>query len=100
MNAGGARQLIDAFAVSKRRRDFEIHLVGHSAGSILHAALAKYIGTSLSRSGPVKGKGLGLEIKSCSLWAPAATVDLYEDTFLGLLRRGRLKELNLFTLPG
>ncbi len=98
VSAGGARQLIDAFAVSKKRRDFEIHLVGHSAGSILHAALAKYIGTSFSRAEPVKGKGLGLTIKSCSLWAPAATVDLYEDTLLGLLRRGRLEELNLFAL--
>jgi len=39
-----------------------------------------------------------LPIASCNLWAPAATVDLYKDTYLGLLRRGRLRTLSLFAL--
>lgn len=98
LKQGGARVLADALASSKRKRDFEIHLVGHSAGSILHAALAKYVGTTSSSAAPVRGRGLGLAISSCTLWAPAATIDLYKKTYLGLLQRGRLQSLSLFAL--
>ncbi len=96
--SGGARLMANAVAESRKRRDFELHVVGHSAGGILHAALCQYLGTGQSTTGPVRGAGLGMTIDSATLWAPACTMDLFDDTYAGLLRRGKLKELSLMLL--
>jgi hypothetical protein len=95
---GGARVLSNAVGEAHKRAPFDIHLVGHSAGSILLAALAQHIGTGASRTPPVRGKGLGLRIETCSLWAPAATMDLFQATYGALAQRDRIAHTTVFAL--
>ncbi len=95
---GGARVLANALGASHKRAPFEIHLVGHSAGSILLAGLASYLGTGESHSGPVRGKGLGLTIDSCHLWAPAATETLFKETYAALAGRNKIDRMTIFAL--
>ena len=69
--AGGSEALKMLLAANEKRQEpLHIHLVGHSAGSILIAHLLEAI------------KTMGLQqdkthIKTCSLMAPACTVDLF-----------------------
>ena len=71
----GGELLIDALQMlaTKWDRDFELHLIGHSAGSIaigeLIAALAK------------RGSSLKQRIASISLFAPACTVSFANATY-------------------
>lgn len=88
---GGARALTDKLAESWRRREFEVHLVGHSAGGILHAELAR----RLAGEG---GGGRGVPVKSCTLWAPATTMALGEETYLDLAMNDRIDALTVFAL--
>ncbi|MDP9191008.1 MAG: C1 family peptidase [Acidobacteriota bacterium] len=78
----------------------EIHLAAHSAGAILFAPLVQLLtGTGTIGDGPLKGtKGLGLKIASCTLWAPALTVDLFKQTYMPAIRSGGIKKFTLFTL--
>ena len=49
--------------------------------------------------GPLKGeRGLGKTIKSCALWAPACTVELFEQAYLPAIASGALESFTLFTL--
>ncbi len=94
---GGGRLLADALAAVHQRDPFEIHLVGHSAGSILLAPLAQYLGSG-GRAALAKRKGLGLGVAGATLWAPAATMDLAEETYLPLLAARDLGKLTVFAL--
>lgn len=80
--------------------DLEIHLAGHSAGSIFLAPLVQWL-TARGRiaSGPMAGRtGLGLRVASCTLWAPACTVELFKACYLPALRDGGIGRFTLFTL--
>jgi len=70
-------------ALGKR---LEIHLVGHSAGSILHAGLVKQLIDN------------GLPIDSCTLWAPACTVELFNQNYLEPIQTKQIRRFNLFVL--
>lgn len=78
----------------------ELHLVGHSGGSILLAPLAQLLTTE----GPVAGGpaadmlGIGQRIASLNLWAPAMTMALFDQTFAPALAAGRIDRAALFTL--
>jgi pimeloyl-ACP methyl ester carboxylesterase len=63
----------------------EIHLVGHSAGANLLAPLAQH----LARKVP---------IKSLSLWAPACTIDCFEEFYLPLINDKKIEAFDLYTL--
>lgn len=68
--------------------DFEIHLAGHSAGSILIGALADKIASFR-------------KIQTCTLWAPACTVEFFKKYYVPLLSGGQkrsLKELAVYVL--
>jgi len=77
----------------------EIHVIGHSAGSIFHAPLVQLLATKgVIKSGPLKGKeGMGVPIKSCTLWAPACTLDLFKQTYLPLIGNG-IEKFSMFTM--
>ena len=91
--AGGAHALARALATRAAAiPGLEIHLVAHSAGSVLQAGLLH-----LLTSSPNEG-GLGLKVASCTLWAPACTMALFDSHFAPALREGRLGRLTLFTL--
>lgn len=78
----------------------EIHIAGHSAGSIFHAPVVQLL-TAKGKiaSGPLSGMtGLGRKIETCTLWAPACTVDLFKQTYLPALNAKGIKRFALFTL--
>lgn len=99
---GGARLVADALAKLAKDKDFELHVVGHSAGSIFHGPLLQYLTASGTiTDGPLAGakvKGLGLPVATCTLWAPACTVQLFKETYLPAVQEGRIGRLSLFTL--
>jgi predicted alpha/beta hydrolase family esterase len=64
----------------------KIHLVGHSAGSIFHAPLL----TALNDA--------DIDVESCTLWAPACTVELFKQHYLPAIKKKRIKRFALFAL--
>lgn len=85
---GGARLLAAELAkLMSKDTSIDLHLVAHSAGSILHAHLLRHL-----------TEDLGLTVASCTLWAPACTTELFEATYLPALKSGRLQSLHLYTL--
>lgn len=97
---GGARLVADELAGLAADPKIELHVAGHSAGSIFHAPLVQLLATA----GPIPGglaKGLhghGLRIASTTLWAPACTTKIFKQCYLPLLQAGRLGRFSLFTL--
>lgn len=63
-----------------------IHLAAHSAGSILLAPFAKGLAAS------------GLSVETCTLWAPACSVALFKDAYLGPIEEGRIARYAQFNL--
>ena len=94
---GGARLVIEELLKLPK---LEIHLIAHSAGAIFMAPIVQLLCTDgVIASGPLKGeRGLGKTIKSCALWAPACTVELFEQAYLPAIASGALEKLTLFTL--
>lgn len=78
---GGLHQILDLLP-----QNAELHLVGHSAGAILHAHLADALAKKQR------------QVESCTLWAPACTVALFNSTYVPLLNEGRIAHMNLFVL--
>jgi hypothetical protein len=67
---------------------FEIHLVGHSAGSIFLAPLIQFLTVDC-----------GLPIESCTLWAPACTVDVFQEFYVPAIgATKKVKQFALFTM--
>lgn len=67
--------------------DIEINIVGHSAGSIFHAPLLQALQTNGIR-----------EIKSCTLWAPACTMQVFEKFYKPKIENNYINRFALFTL--
>lgn len=98
---GGAR--IVAGELSKLKHagaPMEIHLVGHSAGGVLHAPLTQLLSTPGNiSSGPARGQhGFGLPVDSVTLWAPGCTIDVFHSAYKTALDTSRLKRFALYTL--
>ena len=74
-STGGGRQALKVLldGNSRRSKPLQVHLVGHSAGSILIAHLLD----AVDAMNPLK-----TPVKSCSLMAPACTVDLFKKSYL------------------
>ena len=76
-------------ALKQRFPGLEVHLVGHSAGSLLLGGLVSAAtGTGAS----------SFRVSSCTLWAPACTMKFYREHYVPAIRSGRLERLSLFTL--
>ena len=92
--AGLTRELVNG------NLSLELHIVAHSAGSILMAPFIQLLtGSGRISSGPMKGqRGLGLQVASCTLWAPACTIELFKATYLPVIKAGNLKQFALYTL--
>ena len=80
--------------------DVELHVAAHSAGSVLMAPLVQLLTTDgLIEAGPAAGMlGLGRRIESLALWAPAATVALFMDSYAPAIDSGAIRRAALFTL--
>ena len=88
---GGGLALV-ADLLTKLRQQFpalKVHMVGHSAGSILLGGLV----ARLAEPGATP-----VAIDTCTLWAPACTMDLYRAQYLPSIRDGMIKNFALFTL--
>ncbi len=81
---GGGMQLMEL--LTPQRDTIRLHLVGHSAGSIVHAYLADWLIAQ------------GWNIASASFLAPAATVDLFDSRIEPHLKSGRLGRYAQFHL--
>ena len=86
--ASGAASLVADHlkALAGKLPGLEIHLIGHSAGAILHAPLVKLL------------TDRGLKIETCTLWAPACTVELFKESYLPAMQKKTLKKLAVFAL--
>ncbi|HEY4084108.1 MAG TPA: C1 family peptidase [Burkholderiaceae bacterium] len=86
---GGAAHLVAEHLATLAGKfpGLEIHLVGHSAGSILHAPLVRVLTESLK-----------LKVKTCTLWAPACTVDLFKTAYLPAIEGGTIERFTMFAL--
>lgn len=93
---GGARLVLQELA--QAGYPFELHVVGHSAGSIFLAPLVQ-LWTSAGKiaSGPLAGqRGFARPIESATLWAPAITTGAFAATWLPAL--SAIARFTLFTL--
>lgn len=99
--AGGAAQVARLLGEwMQADPSVELHLVGHSGGSILLAPLAQLLtNDGLVSTGPAASmQGLGQRIASLNLWAPAMTMTLFEQSFAPALAAGTIAHAGLFTL--
>lgn len=81
---GGARLLADRLAPLQPQ--IRLHLVGHSAGAIIHSHLAALLAAR------------GFAIESLSLLAPAVRADTFDTLVLPLLRNGQVRRMAQFHL--
>lgn len=92
-STGGARLVADELAsLVKIDPKIEIHLIGHSAGCVLHGPIVRRLTDS-----PASG-GHGLTIDTCTLWAPACTMMLFDSAYLPAIRDQRIRDFALYTL--
>jgi hypothetical protein len=83
---GGLIHVAKAIAALVRAHPtLKVHMVGHSAGSILLGGLL-----------PRLTKGVVVE--TCTLWAPACTMDVYRKQYLPAIRTKQIRNFGLFTL--
>lgn len=64
----------------------KVHLVGHSAGSIFLAPMAARLAKA------------GVTVETCTMWAPACTTKLFDDTYAPAIDSGSIAKFALFTL--
>ncbi len=77
---GGGRKAVKALLKgnAQRSKPLQIHFVGHSAGSILLAHMLD----AMDKMNPLK-----TPVASCSLMAPACTVDLFQKSYHPRIRK-------------
>ena len=98
---GGARLALGHLEKLRAKYpDLEIHIIAHSAGSILQAPLIQLL-TVKGRiaGGPMMGEtGIGMNVTTCTLWAPACTVELFEQCYLPAIKSKAIGSFALFAL--
>jgi len=72
--------------------NFEIHLIGHSAGSVLLGPMVELL------TGKISDSGLGLKIKTTTLWAPACTIDFFNEKYLPSIINRSIEDMAVFNL--
>ena len=74
--------------LAARHPDVQMHMVGHSAGSIMMGALA----------GANQASRPSVQFETCTMWAPACSIDFYRKQYLPAIRGGTLRRFAIFTL--
>lgn len=98
---GGARFVVTQLVeLLKAEPAMEVHVLGHSAGSIFLAPLVQWLTSSGAiAAGPMTGeKGHNQEVTTCTLWAPACTVDLFKEAYLPSIVGKSVERFAMFTL--
>lgn len=84
---GGARLVLEKLTqLLSDDSSVELHIAGHSAGSIFMAPIIAALDAA------------GIPVRTCTLWAPACTMKLFAATYLPALRSKTIQNFNLFTL--
>ena len=84
---GGAKVVLhEVIKLIASDPSWEIHIAGHSAGSIFMAPLVEWL------------CGQNQKIASATLWAPACTMDLFRQSYLPFIKNGKVQQFSLFTL--
>lgn len=98
---GGARLVARYLAqLMDEVPNVEVHVAGHSAGSIFHAPLVQYF-TSKGRlrgAGRRNTQGLGKKITTCTLWAPGIRMQDFHETYFPAIKSGGIERFSLYTL--
>lgn len=105
---GGAR-LVASYVKQLAAQGVEVHVAGHSAGSILMAPLVQLLATkgavdwtgmpdTAGLAHPASDAGLGVPVKSVTMWAPACTIDLFARCYRPAVDSGQVERFALFTL--
>jgi hypothetical protein len=99
---GGARMALDHLAALARRMRFKLHIVGHSAGAIFQAPVARLLTAPAGKpigSGYLRGQqGYGMQVDSCTLWGPACTTDLFKAAYAPAIGDGSINRFAMFAL--
>ncbi|HEX7889418.1 MAG TPA: C1 family peptidase [Ramlibacter sp.] len=98
---GGAKLALQYLAELHARMPLQVHVVGHSAGSIFMAPVVRMLAAAAGRieSGYLSGQtGFGVGVSTCTLWAPAATVDLFKQAYVPAVKDGSIGRLSLYVL--
>jgi hypothetical protein len=86
-DGGGVYQFVQALdRLCTRYPSLELHIAGHSAGSIFLGGLVRLL------------RERGRAIRTCTLWAPACTMALFEDDYLPAIERAEIERFVLYTL--
>jgi hypothetical protein len=105
---GGARFAASQLDALLGKQSIEVHVAGHSAGSIFMGPLVQLLtstgaipaGSLATSTGlqwdPVNG--LGRTVKTCTLWAPACSTGLFHEAYMPAVKAGAIKQTALFTL--
>ncbi|MFT3752579.1 MAG: C1 family peptidase [Paludibacter sp.] len=107
--SGGARLVAEQLQqLLQRHPDIELHVAGHSAGSIFMAPLVQLLSSegALDRQSLTAetgrdwapATGMGATLKSCTMWAAACSTGLFDHTYLPAIRAGRIERFTLFNL--
>ena len=84
---GGARFFLNELkAQLAKDPSWEIHIAGHSAGSIFMGPVVKWLADA------------GIPIVSVTLWAPACTMDFFKEFYLPSIQNQAVQRFSLFTL--
>ena len=105
---GGAR-LVASYVRQLAAQGVEVHVAGHSAGSIFMAPLVQLLATpgAIDWTGmpdaeglahPAADRGLGVPVKSVTMWAPACTIDLFARCYQPVVNAGHVERFALYTL--
>lgn len=85
--AGGARLALDhLLRLVAADPAIEVHVAGHSAGSIFMARVIEAL------------RAAQVPIRTCTLWAPACTMAVFERSYKPALLDGSIGRFSLFTL--
>lgn len=84
---GGARLVLaEILKLVAADPSWEIHIAGHSAGSIFMAPVVDWLA------------GKEQKVVSLTLWAPACTMNLFENSYLPAIKNKIVQRFSLFTL--
>jgi hypothetical protein len=101
VEAGGAAQVARLLNEwMQQDPTVELHIAGHSAGSILMAPLVQLLTTKGQVvGGPANGMlGMGAKVASVNLWAPAIAMDMFLMSYVPALEAKAVDRACLFTL--
>lgn len=98
---GGARIVLRYLdELLEKMPDVEVHIVGHSAGGVLHAPIVRTLTAPRDRAPgkPMEFTGLGRTVKTATLWAPGCTIATFKRYYAPAIASGTVGRFALFTL--